>query len=329
MERITLLDTSVGSTNLGDEIIMRCFKEEMADILKNSFILSVPTHLRSFSCAQAIGKLPDTASEVRRSNYKFACGTNLLMSNFFHRSNQWDLSLLSCRPLSGTVLVGVGGKIKLPKGLAGWYTKKVYARVLSKDYMHSVRTDRAKEALEKLGGYRAVNTGCVTLWKLTPDFCKGIHRDKADTAIVTLTDYNRNAELDRALLHIVGKNYKKVFFWPQGIYDRDYMLQLGSDAELTILPPSVDAYERVLNAYDKLDYVGTRLHGGIFAMRHKARCVILTLDERMADMQMQIPNNCMSRARIPIDLEQKINSVFSTEVRINFEAMHKWKAQFV
>lgn len=45
MERVTLLDTSVGTTNLGDEIIMRCFREEMRTFLEKYFVLTAPTHL--------------------------------------------------------------------------------------------------------------------------------------------------------------------------------------------------------------------------------------------------------------------------------------------
>lgn len=116
MERITLLDTSVGSTNLGDEIIMRCFKEEMKDLLEKYFVLSAPTHLRNFSLLQNIGNLPDSAREISLSKYKFACGTNLLSPNLLHRCNQWDINLFSCKPLYGTILVGVGGRVAQPGG---------------------------------------------------------------------------------------------------------------------------------------------------------------------------------------------------------------------
>lgn len=230
MEKITLLDTAEGSTNKGDEIIMECFKEEMSDILDKYFILSAPTHLRSISFLESIYKLPDSANEISLSKYKFACGTNLLSSNLFHRSNQWNINFSATRIFKNTILVGVGGNIKLPKGIAGKYTKKIYRDILDKEFIHSVRTEKAKESLQKMG-YKAYNTGCVTLWKFTPDFCNQISKKKAPNAVITLTDYNRDEEVDRRLIEIVSKNYEKIYFWPQGIYDDIYLKKLVCGGE--------------------------------------------------------------------------------------------------
>ena len=77
MERITLLDTSVGSTNRGDEIIMECMKEELKPLLHRYFVLNASTHLSSFTFLQSIFKLPDSANEIFQSKYKFVGGSNL------------------------------------------------------------------------------------------------------------------------------------------------------------------------------------------------------------------------------------------------------------
>lgn len=63
-------------------------------------------------------------------------------------------------------------------------------------------------------------------------------------------------------------------------------------------------------------------------MRHKARCIVVTLDERMASMQSSIANNCLPRSKVKLDLEDKINSEFSTKVNVNFSAIKEWKEQF-
>lgn len=332
MEKITLLDTAEGSTNKGDEIIMECFKEEMSDILDKYFILSAPTHLRSISFLESIYKLPDSANEISLSKYKFACGTNLLSSNLFHRSNQWNINFSATRIFKNTILVGVGGNIKLPKGIAGKYTKRIYRDILDKEFIHSVRTEKAKESLQKMG-YKAYNTGCVTLWKFTPDFCNQISKKKAPNAVITLTDYNRDEEVDRRLIEIVSKNYEKIYFWPQGIYDDIYLKKLfcGGEKEnkkIELLPASVEKYKELLMS-ENIDYVGTRFHGGIYAMRHKARCIIVTLDDRMKSMQSGIRNNCIARKDVVRKLDEKINSEIETVVDINFEAIRKWKEQFL
>lgn len=327
MERVTLLDTSVGTTNLGDEIIMRCFREEMRTFLEKYFVLTAPTHLRSFSVMQNVGRLPDSAGEIANSKYKFVCGTNLLSPNLLHRSNQWDLSLLTCKPFRNSVLVGVGGSAFLNSGLSRAYTRAIYQKVLSKEHIHSVRTEQAKESLNKLG-FKALNTGCLTLWKLNPDFCSDIHRRKGEVAVVSLTDYNRDPQRDRMLIDIARNNYETVFFMPQGIYDRDYLLSIYTEGGINQLPPCVDSYEELLNSDIEIDYIGTRFHGGVFAMRHKARCIIITLDERMTAMQSSVANNCIPRSKLDTELEEKINSEFDTKVNVDFSAIEEWKAQF-
>lgn len=328
METITLLDTAVGSTNKGDEIIMRCCREELNEMCGDRyFLLSAPTHLRSVSALQGFGQLPDSANEISRSKYKFVCGTNILQSNMLHRSNQWDISLLTCKPFMNSILVGVGGTINLPGGIRGAYTKTLYSKLLSSEYIHSVRTKSTAESLEKLG-YKAIDTGCITLWKLGPEFCTKIPKKKADHAVVTLTDYNRNPKDDKTLLDIVKKNYKRVFFWPQGIYDDEYLRKIDSMDKIEILPASVDAYEKLLSTEESLDYIGTRFHGGIFAMRHGIRCIIVTLDERMTAMQNRVKNTCISRTMLSEELDKKINSEFDTIVNIDTVAISNWKAQF-
>ena len=47
--------------------------------------------------------------------------------------------------------------------------------------------DYFKIYVEKELGLKAINTGCVTMWMLTPEFCKSIPKKKADAAIITLT----------------------------------------------------------------------------------------------------------------------------------------------
>ncbi len=63
-------------------------------------------------------------------------------------------------------------------------------------------------------------------------------------------------------------------------------------------------------------------------MRHKARCIIITLDERMTAMQSSVANNCIPRSKLDTELEEKINSEFDTKVNVDFSAIEEWKAQF-
>lgn len=322
MEKITLLDTAVGSTNKGDEIIMQCVKEELGGILKNYFVLSVPTHLSSFNALECMGHLPDSASEVALSKYKFVCGTNLLSGSMLHRTNQWDINILNCKPIIGSVLVGVGGAAR-----ADWYTRRLYKKVLSNKFIHSVRDKNAYELVKSLG-LQCVYTGCVTMWKLTPEFCKDIPKEKNEKVIFTITDYNCDPEKDKKMIETIKCNYKNIYFWIQGAHDLEYLSSITNTADIKIIHSDINEYSKELNAVcGGVDYIGTRLHAGIFAMRHKARAIIVRVDKRMDAMSSCIPNNTISRTEID-DLNKKINSSFETKCELNWKGIEKWKSQF-
>lgn len=322
MENIVLLDTAVGSTNKGDDIIMSCIEEELHWLLKKYYPLHVSTHLRSFGMEECFGKLPDSAFEIARAKYKFVCGTNLLSANMFHRTNQWNINLWNCKPIRGSILFGVGSvggsRIK------NIYTRKLYKKLLSDKYIHSVRTESAYKLVKSLG-LSCINTGCVTLWKLTPEFCTTIPTKKKNHVIFTLTDYCRDVKRDQKMISILKKNYDKLSFWIQGVYDLEYLKSLTDIDKIDIIPASLKAYSLLLE--NQIDYVGTRLHAGIYAMRHSVRSIIINVDQRMDEMAAYIPNNFVTRLQIET-LEDKIQSQFQTEINLNWDAINLWKGQF-
>lgn len=321
MEKITLLDTAVGSTNKGDEIIMNCIEQELRDITKHYFVMKAPTHLCSFNALECLLRLPDSASEIAQSKYKFVCGTNLLSDNMMNRTNQWDINIFNCKPFVGCVLMGVGA---LKSDSPNFYTRKLYQKVLSKDYIHSVREDTAYSMMKKLG-FSVLNTGCPTLWKLTDKFCRDIPKEKSDSVVFTLTDYKKSAEQDNQIVETLKRNYKKLYFWLQGAHDFEYLQSVADTDGIEIIEPSVEAYEKVLEK--DVDYVGTRLHAGIYAMRHKKRSIILRVDKRMDSMAQCITDNCISRSEIS-KLGEMIQSEIDTKVNIDFDAVRQWKGQF-
>lgn len=67
-----------------------------------------------------------------------------------------------------------------------------------------------------------------------------------------------------------------MYCWIQGDLDLDYYNKFKNTDGIQLIPPNKDAYEHILNTED-LDYIGTRLHGGIYAMRHKKELLLLRL----------------------------------------------------
>lgn len=322
MKNILLLDTSIGSLNKGDDIIMECVREELDFIFNKNFVLNVPTHLSPFHFYQVVRN--SLRVQIYKDAYlKFVGGTNLLIPNLLTHFPQWNLNVFNYKPLAGCILVGVGAGAGIK---SNYYTKFMYNKLLNKNYFHSVRDERSKKILENYG-LKAINTGCVTMWKLTPDFCKQIPIKKSNNVVFTLTAKNNVDLRDQKLIDILIKNYNKVYFWPQGIDDFSYLKKFNNISNIIVIDSSLKAYREILNQPD-IEYIGTRLHGGVYAMRHKKRAIIIAIDERAREINKCNNLNCIEKEDID-KLEDFINQNIITEIRMPFKEISSWKNQFI
>lgn len=322
MKKILLLDTSIGTSNLGDFIIMKCVRKELSYILNDNFVYNMSTHLPSFS-AFAVFRNSLAVQNYANADLKFAGGSNLLVKDLRTHYPQWNINKWNSKPLSGTICVGVGAG---QGDNVDKYTTSVYRQVLNHDYYHSVRDERSKEYVENVLGLKAINTGCVTMWMLTPEFCKTIPTKKADAALITITARTEIDPNEQKMIDIVLANYSKVYCWIQGDRDLDYFKKLRNTEKIELIPPTLDAYEHILNTVD-LDYIGTRLHGGIYAMRHKKRAIIIAIDERAREINANNNLNCLNIDETD-NLEAMINSEFETKINMPFDEINRWKSQF-
>ena len=319
---IVNFNTSYATMNLGDFIIVDAIHEEMKFLFDCDFVYELSTHTPVATFYQCLTKTKSMAA-CDNAKYKFIDGTNILKRSLLHLCPGWNINIANCRPYKGSILIGVGldGDFKTPN----LYTSIIYKKVLSQKYAHSTRDEKTKKMLESLG-YKAINTGCPTLWKLTRDFCKGIPHDKADRVVFTLTDYCKDQTHDQMLINILKENYKEVLFWIQGSNDLKYFNSLNNTDNIKLIPPNLASYEKILEE-GNIDYVGTRLHAGIFAMRHKIRSIILIVDNRAKDMKESY--NLVAVERDQTDkLKKMIKSSFETDIRIDEDKINKWKAQF-
>lgn len=320
MENMLLLDTSVGSLNKGDDIIMKCVKYQLAEITKSSFLLTLPTHVSPFHWYQ-VARKSNRVKIYSEAKYKFVGGSNLLTMDMLTHFPQWNINLFNYGPLTGSVLVGVGAG----KGnKVNAYTRMLYSKVLSHTYKHSVRDERTKRILDEMG-FKSINTGCATMWSLTKEFCKEIPTKKSKSVIFTLTHHTKDMINDQLLIDVLNRNYENVYFWIQDADDLTYFRSLKNIDNINIVPPTLEDYEKVLNL--DADYIGTRLHGGIYAMRHKKRSIIIGIDERAYGMNETYNLNMIDRVEIH-KLEKMINSEIITDVRVDFDAVNRWLDQF-
>lgn len=310
-------DTSLGTENLGDYIIMHYCDRILDELLPEHEAIRIGTHL-----------MPSAQQEqaASRVKYKFVCGTNLLTSHIEHHW-RWILpdGLRRKYHFRNAVLLGVGwGEYQ---DACSDYSRAVYRIMLNPCVQHAVRDQYTLEKLYQAGVRNVINTGCPTTWALTPEFCKEIPTRKADKVITTITDYRRDPARDNEMLAVLSRNYSQVYLWLQGSRDAEYLQSLDIPANLTVIPASLAAYEEVLQK-GGVDYVGTRLHAGIHALNHKIRSIILAVDNRAAEMGRDVNLPVIRRDDISKELEQKILSDFATEIQINQNGIERFKAQF-
>ncbi len=325
MKKVLLLDTSIGTSNLGDFIIMECVRKELNYILEKAFVYEMPTHLTAFN-GLSVWKNSSTVQNYENANMKFAGGSNLLVKDLRTHYPQWNIHPWDSKPLRGVIMVGVGAGAG---EYTNRYTTRLYQKVLNHDYYHSVRDERSKEYVESLG-LKAINTGCVTMWMLTPEFCREIPQKKANRCVFTVTGRGADSpvrEEEQRMFEILQRTYREIFFWIQGDKDLDYFNRMKNIRNVKVVPPSVEAYGALLNQ-DDLDYVGTRLHGGIYAMRHKKRAIIIAIDERAREINRANNLNCIELCEVSEKLEKMIHSSFATDIWMPFDRIAHWKDQF-
>ena len=326
MKYIALMDTSVMSFNIGDQIIMESIRHGLEPVLKDAFVINMPTHSPLFHWWEFSVFGNDSLTEnLNKLDFKFVGGTNLLEKNMRKRKNTWNIHMTDSRYIKDFILVGVGTDSL--EDAANDYTRKLYTRILNKDYTHSTRDESTKIFLEKLG-FKAVNTGCPPLWGLGTEHCMRIPVEKSDKVIFTITDYMKDAEKDKIMIDVLGRNYGELYCWIQGSMDLEYLESLEADNEkIKLISPSLQAYNKFLDDID-CDYVGTRLHAGIKAMQKMKRTIIVGVDNRAYDMHLTYNFNYINRNSIE-NLENMINSSLDTVINIDERKINSFLNQFV
>lgn len=323
MKSILMFDTGVATLNTGDEIINYSIKKNWPEIYDGNYIMTFPTHTPSFHVWQNL--LMKKNNIYANADFKFLCGTNIMYTNMLRPEPAWNLFLHNTKIAKNTICVGTGIGINSKKTTL--YTKLFFNKVLSHDYIHSVRDEKTKAFLEELG-FKACNTGCPTLWGLTPEFCSNIPNKKSNRVIFTLTSYEGDRENDQLMIDILLNNYEEVYYWPQSLGDAEYLKSFKNIESIKIVTPNLYAYDEILNT--DIDYVGNRLHGGIFAMQHKCRSIIISIDYRAKEMSETYSFKCIARKNIGIELENMINNNWKTSITgLDFDKINEWKRQFI
>ena len=309
-----IFDTSIGTTNLGDHIIMDSVNRIADELFRDDFVINVPTH---FSIH------PKDLIKLRKYDAGIVGGTNLLKNNTLRKS-QWKVGAKDLLVLRHkAVLLGVGWWQYQDKPVS-FYSKMMYKSLFSTKYLHAVRDNYTLQKLNEMGIKNVVNTGCPTVWELNEPHCSQINPKKRDIVVTTITDYMRDPDKDRQMLEMLKKHYRQVYVWIQGAKDRPYIESLTSDIQY--VAPKLSAFDAFLES-EPCEYVGTRLHAGIRALQKKRKAIIIGIDNRAIEMRNDIGLNVLERQRIEL-LEEKIHEEISVKLYLDNNAIQRWKAQF-
>lgn len=260
-------------------------------------------------------------TELGRNDLFVLAGANILANRPFGNPYVWrPAGRARLRPRYA-LLFGVGWWQYQPDpDLA---TRSFYSFYLKPGpVVHSVRDSHTRDMLIKCGVRNVLNTGCPTLWNL-PDRLQ--FRDKASAAVFTLTDYNRDPINDREMVQVLLQEYRDVAYFPQGTDDESYLRDLmGADeAKIRRLPRTIEAYDALLATRD-VDYIGTRLHGGIRAMQHGCRALIISVDNRATEIARDTQIAVIERPEIA-SLRSAIRERLTLDLTINRAAIREFK----
>ena len=309
--RVTLLDTAVASTNLGDQIIMEAVHAGLREALAGAFVTSVASHDRLGPKGRAL---------IRKSDLAIAGGSNLISSRMWFRS-VWKLGLRDAFLGMNAVLMGIGWYQFQNK--PDLYSRWLLRRVLHPTALHSVRDSHAQAMLASIGITNVVNTGCPTLWDLANPARPPLPTGKAAEVVTTVNSYIKNPSADRRMLETLKARYGTVYGWIQTAEDGAYLRELAD--EIHIIEPSLAAYDELLTSSRDLDYVGNRLHGGIRAMQKGRRAVIVEIDNRAQEMGRNFALPTVARTEFE-RLDAMIAGPLEIAVKPPLEAITAWKA---
>lgn len=314
---IALFNSSIGSFNVGDEIINDSIRHELCKIFPKEQFLQLTTH----DGVSSVG-----IGRANKAKFRFVCGSNLIGGKMY-TNRQWNIGPLDILRLKEIITLGVGWQKY--RNQTSWYSQWLFHTLLSKKWQHSVRDSYTLERLKAVGITNVINTGCPTTWMLTPEHQASIPTQKAEEVIFTLTDWRKDHAADNHLIRTLRQHYHKLHFWVQAARDIEYMQQLTEFKEdIHVIPPRLEEFDRLLSTSESLDYVGSRLHGGIRALQHGRRTIIIGVDNRALEKQRDIRLPVVAREHQEQQLEKLIQQTWVTELTLPEEAIASWKAQF-
>ena len=328
-EYIVLLDPSLSdnegsaSSNTGDVIISESITKILQDIFPQMKIVRISTHSWFGDREKKI---------IKDAAFTFAGGSNMLSSDIRHfsRLTPEKKKFFYLFPgFKNVILLGTGwcsyeGEQDIP-------TRLYYRNILHQRFLNAVRDNYSLNKLKKACLRNIVNTSCPTTWNIDPEFINqfDIKRNKL---LFTLTDYEQDPEADSAFIRtLLALEQRDTIFFPQGSSDLEYLNSLEPYKK------NRDRFKFIGNSFPELEqfvktnqfnYAGTRLHAGLYSLQSRNPALILSIDNRAAEIGKDILLNVADRKDSAKITDWLFHGFIPPKLNLPVQNIAAWKNQF-
>ena len=310
---VTVADPSLGSWNVGDEVIANSALDVLRDGLAGYRVHRISTHVYP-------GLRP--LRFIRASRCALVFGSNLLGPGVRSRRplTPWRVTTLDATVNRGKyVLMGVGW-ITADRPWTRGVAAKTRA-LLSPELIHSVRDEHSAERLHEIGVDNHLLTGCPTTWKLDQ---VDVRRSRGERAVVALNGASDDPRFVKRFAGLVADRYEQVAFFPQ--MPRDLTLVPHLPRSWEVIGPNLWNLERAL-CQGEVDYLGTRLHAGIRAMQLGVRAFIVQTDHRAGSVCSVVQLRTFTKDELD-EVGDLVDTDFENRAIPPRETINRYLAQF-
>jgi hypothetical protein len=303
-------DEGTPSDNLGDVVIERAAIQRIRALGIADDQMSISSLHRPIPA--------ERRQLMRTSHVNVVAGSNAIGWPYIHKRSCWKVRPADLAIPLKFVLMGVGWSAYETR--PNLKTRYYLRRLLRTDALHSVRDTYTERVLREIGFSNVVYTGCPSMWSFTPEYCRRLPTQKSQVVVTAVTDYRKDPAHDRAMLDVLKASYREVVAFPQGTGDSKYLRSIGFRGR--ILNHELSFIEVMRRDYGTFDYVGTRLHGGIFCVQNGIRSLIVMVDNRARGICED--TGLAGVERDPLAIAAAIENPVVQEIDLPWEGISRW-----